>query len=253
MKCKTAGILISAAADGEISEREALALDDHLAECADCRGERGSMDALRRRLAVWEARAPAESLADAFALRLRREQESGARGRRTLVFPRLPAFGPATAAVAAVLLLVYLGTVHVQPPGRAPKPPVIADTPAPRAPAVVPKAPVVAKNPPREREAWTAYAPRAVTKVRIANAWNRRRHWAAPVALALAPGAAEAARAVAESAKREAAQKVTEKAGRLRSLIAEANITMEGVLLNADTDSGDTTPDVEPEAEVTPG
>ena len=234
MKCKSARILISAVVDGELTERERLALDAHLAECVNCRGERKSAEALRRNLTVWEAEEPAESLADAFALRLRREQESRARGWRALIFPRLPAFGLASAVAAAVLVLVY---VAVQPRHQAPEPgrPMIVKTapnhvaPSPRAASTTTGlgAPAAVTHP---RE-WVARAPRRTRQYRIADIGRLRRP--APVMIALAPATADAARALAES---EAVRRVTEKAAHLRTLMAEADITVEGAILRPETE-----------------
>ncbi|MDO8588697.1 MAG: zf-HC2 domain-containing protein [Armatimonadota bacterium] len=243
MKCSNAKILISAAADGELTERERLALDEHLAECVDCRRERSSVGALRRTLAVWEAEEPAESLANAFALRLKREQEQRTKGWRSLLLPRLPAFGLASAAAAAVLVLAYAAVqpryegpaprrpalVKSVPGPDAPQPPRMAAMPAPETPPVA--AVMAASSKPA-----AVTAPRAPRKARPFRIAGRRHPARAPAVIALAPATVDAAKALAESARLEAVRRVTEKAARLRSLIAEADITIESALLRSDVE-----------------
>jgi len=275
MKCKAARILISAAADGEISKIEEIALDAHLTECVECRRERSSVNTLRRRLTVWEAQEPAESLADSFAMRLRREHESRAARRGVFVFPRLPAFGLATATAAVVLVLAFIGIA--QRPGPELRQQATEETKAPvsglhsrntgtsvsgkgfpettttGAPPIVAsidntKA-ATGKPAPAKETVSTASATHVAKRVRVARTWRGHRREA--TVATLLPRAAAAAGAVAVS-KMEAARELVESAERLRSLVAEANITMEGGLL-ARAEPADTIVDAESEMEETPG
>jgi len=245
MKCKNARILISAAADGELCQRETLALGEHLASCAECGREQRTVTGLRRALTAWEPSEPAESLTDAFMLRLSRERETASHSWRALFFSKLPAYGLASAAAAVILVGVYVATMRpvgqapsVQPPSIAsnhstaerPKPTAIATNPEA---GLTPEAAGVQQAPPRvrrqpERGHWMAYVSHR----------ERRHHverWATPkseqpkryVVAALDPTTADAARAIADSANRDGRHKVAEEVANLRDCLAKANTKVE--------------------------
>ena len=216
MKCKKIGILISAAMDGEITQREALEMEAHLARCRECRRERDSLAGVRKTLAAWETPEPAEALADSFAARLRREQDARAKGARVLIFPRLGTFGWASAAGVALLAAAYVGTLRApETPRPVKRPAVVVERPARIKQEVTPKPPerinvAVTPEPPRPTHRHRA--------VRI----RRARIAAAP--------------AEDRISTLEAERKVTEKAARLRTLIAAADYAVERALISPTND-----------------
>ena len=261
MKCKNARILISAAADGELSQRESLALGEHLASCAECRREQRAVSGVRRALTAWKPSEPAESLTDAFMMRLSRERDARASGWRSLIFARLPAYGLASAVAVVILAVVYIATM--KPAGQSPS--VASNHPAmggPR-PAVVataPGAPRVAVLPipagsetERERRHRVAYAPHTVRQRHVDRYSSGRpeatEHYAV---VAIAPETADAAKAVSDSAKREAERRVAEKVAKLRTLIAEANTRIEEAIIRPDSQPSDVTTDYDSEPDGSP-
>jgi hypothetical protein len=260
MKCKNAEILISAAADGELSQGETLALGEHLASCAKCRREQKTVTGLRRALTVWESSEPAESLANVFAMRLSREREAQTRGWRKWSFSNLPAYGLASAATVVILAAVFIATMRpvVQPPSvstnrpaaEKSRPAVIATQPS-----VQPKrgntiAPIVEAALDRIRR--VASASQSV-RPRHTGHFGLRRHEAMEhYTVALAPGTANAAKAISDSAKQEAARRIAEKAAKLRTLIAEANTTIEEAVIGRDTQSNDVTQDYTSKSDESP-
>ena len=216
MKCKKIGILISAAMDGEITEREALELEAHLAHCRECRRERDSLSAVRKTLAAWETPEPAESLANSFAARLRREQDARARGARVLIFPRLGSFGWASAAAVALLAAAYVGTLRApETPRPVKRPAVVVERPAGIKQEVTPK-------PPERIDVAVTPEPARPTHRRSAARVER-------VRIAVAP-------AEDRISTLEAERKVTEKAERLRTLIAAADYAVERALISPTSD-----------------
>ncbi|MDO8682964.1 MAG: zf-HC2 domain-containing protein [Armatimonadota bacterium] len=253
MKCKNAKLIISAAIDGEIAERETTALNAHLAGCVECRSERASLNTLRRTLTVWEAQEPAESLADAFAARLRRERETRARGWRALIFPRVQAFGFASVAAAVIIVALFIGTAHYKPQAPIVKDnktnivkndagqheqadSQIAVVPAPVREAASEQAvqPVVNQNKPFKPE-----RTRIATRVAKAIIYKSPRRRSTKAIVALAPEATEAAEKLAKSAKLEAEKKITEKALRLKTLLAEANYSIDRAIISPASEVSD--------------
>ena len=237
MKCKSIRVLISAAMDGEITEREALALEAHLAQCRECRLERDSLSRVRKALTAWETPEPDEALAEAFAARLRREQESRAKGLRALIFPRLGAYGWATAVAAAILAAAYIGAMRApETPSPVKRPAVVVERPtgierevAPERPAPAPVN--VARAPEPQRP---VHRPNTVGPAhkRIATAPNEDR-----------------------AAALEAERKVTEKAVILRTLVAQADYAVERALISPTSDvpeEADTTFDYDTNASSSP-
>jgi hypothetical protein len=245
MKCKNAKILISAAADGELSQRESLALDEHLASCAECRREQKAVRGVRRALTTWEPSEPAESLTDAFMLRLSREREAEAHSWRTLFFSRLPATGLASAATFVILVAVYVATIKpgsqapsIQPPSvaikeSAPEKPKIATLPDVRPTPTVAVAPTAPARIQRSR--WMAYVPHRVRRHRIERDYAKPEQ---PVVVACSPAVARAASAVAESFKRDKEREVAEQMAKIGTMMArdsakiEEGITRPGVRSN---------------------
>lgn len=107
MKCNKAKILISAALDGEISQKETLALERHVSLCADCAREKVELAGLRVSMSSWADELPSEWLAQSFACKLADlTQEKHA------VEPkprwRFGVLGPAAAGLAMAALLIVM-------------------------------------------------------------------------------------------------------------------------------------------------
>lgn len=112
MRCKKAKIMISAALDGELRQRERLVLERHLASCETCAVEKAELSALRDTMLLWADETPSEWLAESFAHKLRQLREQPARERR----PRW-VFGTAAAGLAtATLVLIFFLQSQIQPP-----------------------------------------------------------------------------------------------------------------------------------------
>ena len=90
--------LLSAYADGELTEREQVTLEAHLASCADCRGVLGALRATLADLTTLDEAVPSEQ--DSWALRsaIAKERRVDRRGRRWYAIS-----GGIAAAVVAVL------------------------------------------------------------------------------------------------------------------------------------------------------
>lgn len=115
MKCKKAGILISALADGELSPREQSALERHISACAACAREMREITELRTGMALWADEAPSEWLAQNFSHKLRELADEGCVPVRQKARLRWGVLGPATAVFAAAMLLVIV-VLHNQVP-----------------------------------------------------------------------------------------------------------------------------------------
>jgi hypothetical protein len=97
---------------GELSEREATSVEDHIAGCEDCRAERKGLEALIG------ARAPIEPLSDLERARLHRAiteaMPAGAHSARTIVpepaKPWTARIAPYLGAAAALVLVVFGAT-----------------------------------------------------------------------------------------------------------------------------------------------
>lgn len=255
MKCKNARILISAAADGELSQRESLALDEHLASCADCRRERKAVGGLRRAMTAWEPAEPAESLTDAFMLRLSREREAEAHSWHTLFLARLPAYGMASAAAVVILAAVYIATMKpsLAPANRhpdvavnqqAPEKPrnnVIATAPQPEQQGPVAR---VAEEilPKQLRHDIMAYIPRHTRRHRIPR-WNYAEPALSeqPIVVAMDP-TVKVAKDIAESLRRDKErEKIGEQAIKIAAQLTEYNTKIEEGVTKPGTHPNDTT------------
>lgn len=131
MNCKNAKILISADLDGELSERETVALDGHLMSCAACAREREKLSAVSAAMRVWEDREPSEWLAQSFAYKLRELQlEPQAVKKRWGIWQTgIAATGLLTAALA--IFIVFHGhNIPVSNPGVHFTPERVAVAPA---------------------------------------------------------------------------------------------------------------------------
>jgi len=115
MKCKKAGILISAFADGELSPREQSALERHISACAACAREMQEITELRRDMALWAEEAPSEWLAQSFSHKLRELADEGCAPVPQKVRLRWGVLGPATAVFATAMLLIVI-VLHNQTP-----------------------------------------------------------------------------------------------------------------------------------------
>lgn len=115
MKCRKAGILISALADGELSPREQSALERHISACAACAREMQEIAELRRDMAVWADEAPSEWLAQNFSHKLQELTSSGCAPVTQKARLRWGVLGPATAVFATAMLLIVI-VLHNQTP-----------------------------------------------------------------------------------------------------------------------------------------
>lgn len=102
MNCKRIRLLISAAVDGELSEREHAILDKHLASCESCRAQQIGFTELREALALWPDEEPSPWLVENFAYKLAQQKEAEVQQPRSR---RRWMFGTAVAGVATALLL----------------------------------------------------------------------------------------------------------------------------------------------------
>ncbi|MBP6963919.1 MAG: zf-HC2 domain-containing protein [Armatimonadetes bacterium] len=129
MRCKNAKILISAALDGELSEREQRILEEHLARCADCAAERTSSANLRDVMAAWADDEPSDWLAQSFAYKL---QDEMARAGKPVRRP-VRAIGAAVAGLATALVAfgIIMHSQLVPDQTVAPKPHPRIETAAP--------------------------------------------------------------------------------------------------------------------------
>ncbi|MCX6375648.1 MAG: zf-HC2 domain-containing protein, partial [Armatimonadetes bacterium] len=96
MKCKKAGILISALADGELSASEQPALEKHISACPACAREMEAISELRRGMSLWADETPSEWLAQNFSHKLRELADEGCVPVRQKARLRWGVLGPAT-------------------------------------------------------------------------------------------------------------------------------------------------------------
>ena len=115
MKCKKAGILISALADGELSQGEQSALERHISSCSACAQEMREITELRRDMALWADETPSEWLAQNFSHKLRELADEGCVPVRQKARLRWGVLGPATAVFATAMLLIVI-VLHNQVP-----------------------------------------------------------------------------------------------------------------------------------------
>ena len=260
MNCNKARLAITAEIDGEITATEMAALRAHLAACPECRGERDSLRALRQTLAVWDRPEPSDTIGEAFARRLHREQESRERGWRALPL-RMPVYVLAPAAAAAIMILVYIGLAQ--------KPPAVDTKPAPQVVRQLPEPFKTPETTPAEEKAATTAVPtpRPAPAVKTLAVTVRHRTFVVhrPAAaehtrpdsnsgaavVAFAPGAMDEAGTIA---RLEAEDRIAERVARLRTLMAEANDTIEGALISpaSDESASSATFESEPDAAGTP-
>jgi len=109
MKCSKAQILISAYLDGELSDKERISLDSHLASCPGCAREKIALSASNNALHLWEDAEPSEWLAQSFAFKLQDLQKQP--DARPRPFNRL--FRVSAAGLLAVML-AFLFITHEQ-------------------------------------------------------------------------------------------------------------------------------------------
>jgi predicted anti-sigma-YlaC factor YlaD len=253
MNCKKARVFISAAADGELSERDVRVLDGHLAACAECRRERRAISALRGQLGAWRTEEPSETLADSFMRRLAHEQETQAKGWRARMLPALPSFGFAAAAAAVLILAYFAGVAPRQAPVAGPKTNIARSQPthvAPRlaevakvivpeiAPVETPKATVQPRPVASHPRFRVAYLVRSLKRHFVP-----QRRMESPEEVQIAMALPTDAKEMSDSAKLEAVRRVTEKAARLQTLFAEANIKVEGAIIKPETQPVDAASD----------
>lgn len=105
MNCKKARILISAGFDGELSEKERVVLDRHLASCAECAKEKAQISKLSMTMHAWEDVESPEWLAQSFSYKLcdlQKETEQ--------VKPRISRWlvGTAATGLVAVILAFFM-------------------------------------------------------------------------------------------------------------------------------------------------
>ena len=92
MKCKKAKILLSVSMDGELSKREAVALERHLSACEACARDEAQFAEVREVMGLWADEEPSAWLAESFAYKLGDLKREPRRLR-----PRRWALGTATA------------------------------------------------------------------------------------------------------------------------------------------------------------
>jgi len=128
MRCKKAKVLLSVAMDGELSQRETLAVERHVGACLTCAREHAELSVLREAMAAWADEEPSPWLAMNFAHKLQGLGRAAAGPRMRPAWRRLA--GAAGLAVAAIVAIVLLQS-RVQPPerGEIAKTPVIATQP----------------------------------------------------------------------------------------------------------------------------
>lgn len=105
MRCKSAKILLSASLDAELSQRERLALDRHLASCESCSLELKNLARIRDIMSVWTDEEPSAWLAANFAEKLARLQQE----KTTCKPSRLPGWIFPTAVTGAAVALILVG------------------------------------------------------------------------------------------------------------------------------------------------
>jgi len=103
MKCSKVKILISVSLDGELSRRDQLALDRHLASCVECAQEKSEFAGLRDVMSCWPDEEPSEWLAANFSQKLEQFQHE-----RLVMKPGRPrwVFGMVATGAAAALIMV---------------------------------------------------------------------------------------------------------------------------------------------------
>ena len=107
MKCKEARILLSAGVDGELTQSEELALEQHVTSCAGCAKDKAEFAGLSGAMPLWADAEPSPWLAEKFAYKLAELREAGterAPGKRL----RWGTLSAATAGVAAAVLVIGL-------------------------------------------------------------------------------------------------------------------------------------------------
>jgi anti-sigma factor RsiW len=145
---------------GELEETEAILVEQHLAECADCRGEAREMERILAAQASGEEWCPDPALADSLWRRSRVVRPSRSQGERRSLFRfvlrPLPAYAALLLMVAALAAGILMGR---EEPGRevaterARSTPV--SPPAPSAPAATGERSLASAVRPETSRPWT--------------------------------------------------------------------------------------------------
>jgi hypothetical protein len=134
MRCKKAKVLLSVAMDGELSQRETLAVERHVGACLTCAREHAELSVLREAMAAWADEEPSPWLAMNFAHKLQGLGRAAPAREARPTWRRLA--GAAAGLAVAVIVAIVLLQSRVQPPerGEIARTPVIAtqgELPAP--------------------------------------------------------------------------------------------------------------------------
>lgn len=112
MECKHALALLTAHVDGELDAHDVHALDDHLRDCADCRGQHAALQSLRSAVSAHATRHRApEDLAD----RITEALPAAATGSGRPLGRFWSGAGVGAAATAALAIVLGWGILSLQP------------------------------------------------------------------------------------------------------------------------------------------
>ncbi len=126
LSCRRAAVLLEAYADGELSPRRRVQLESHLATCSACSQELEHARRLRETLRELPERFCDDDLLVKVAARVRDESQPGARGdertpfavrvRHWIAEHAVPAWQPAAAVLAVLLIVIGVGRVFFRAP-----------------------------------------------------------------------------------------------------------------------------------------
>jgi anti-sigma factor RsiW len=130
LSCKRAAVLLEAYADGDLSPRRRVQLEAHLATCAACNQELEHARRVRDTLRDLPERLCDDALLEAVATQVRGESRSAAAGRGGvslaarwrdwLARHAVPAWQPAVAVLAVLLVVAGVGRVFFRAPSEHP-------------------------------------------------------------------------------------------------------------------------------------